>query len=78
MECCGNEVKTPFCPMCGRPIKRTPLLTLLWHVQSHIRINQRVLSKKEQYKGHHESCNRALVKWSDWAKALKKVIQKEK
>lgn len=75
MNCCGKEVKTPFCPMCGKPTERTPLMTLLWHIQRHIELNKRALSKPEQYEGNHKSCKKALEKWSAWAEELKRVMQ---
>lgn len=75
MKCCEKEVKTPFCPMCGKSTERKPLLTLLclWHIQHCVERNQRALLKPEQYKGHHKSCEKVLCKWSEWAAELSKA-----
>ena len=75
MECCNQTVETPFCPLCGKPTKREPLLTLLWHIQGRVRLNERSLAKPEQYGGHHKSCQKAIAKWSEWAKALEKMMK---
>ena len=76
MECCNQNVETPFCPECGKAIDRKPMSTLLWHIQRHVRLNERTLSKPEQYEGDHKSCRKALKKWSEWAAGLQKMMKK--
>lgn len=89
MECCGNKVETPFCPMCGKATQGASIIqSLLWHIHTRIVTNKRHLKETEEYikEGNKSSwrrrepdiemTKRSLEKWTSWEKALRELIKK--
>ena len=74
-ECCGKQVKTKFCPDCGRPSSLKPGLTLLHHCRTQVLINERRKKRREQYAGEGQVVVRSLQKWMDWVAFLEEVLK---
>ncbi len=47
MQCCGQEVKTPFCPMCGNKEILLPayIVGLIAHIKKHIGEEMAILER---------------------------------
>jgi hypothetical protein len=49
VTCCGEVLKTPFCPLCGRPAAlEHPLLQLLAHVRS-LQVSQKKIERFDSW-----------------------------
>lgn len=82
MKCCGNEVTTPFCPMCGKPQSgEGPLYDLLAHIRKELskhrgrqeRIRQGI--GQTPYEGETEKLSRWIAKWEAWRDAIVGIIE---
>lgn len=69
IKCCSKELKTRFCPHCGKEnsMYYHPLMGLLLHTETQIK---KLCKNKERNK-------HALIKWASWAAVLKRVIKEE-
>ena len=84
MLCCGEDVKTPFCPSCGKKNPSVfPLQELLAHVRSQcgakltmFKINKRKEERGEgEYWGYRAKGDmKKHERWKRWMEALEKVI----
>ncbi len=90
MNCCGREVKTPFCPHCGKECNSHPLSGLLVHVQGRVNHFRKATErwKKvvenndkpdgyliEKQRGFLEKNQRLLDRWQLWLDALEKLTK---
>lgn len=70
MKCCGNDVKTPFCPMCGNS-QNSPGATLLAHIYEHVRESKRKLDavrrSRQESTANLRRRERVIEKWEGWA-----------
>lgn len=86
--CCGEEVKTRFCPHCGKEVNKEPILELLAHIKKSM--GEKVSRAKQTRRWADEGRNGeswdsrianrdALAKkWTDWHNALVTLIQEKK
>jgi hypothetical protein len=75
VRCCGEDRQTPFCPLCGRPLRQAgPLETLLAYLRLQARNHRRRLEETERAGGKYErlvaSRRRTVAKWEGWVAAL--------
>jgi hypothetical protein len=84
VKCCGEIVKTPFCPMCGRPSSGHSLVSLLSYCRKHLKATEASYRKmkKDQEQGDDSfslkrsfnSSKSKLRKWSQWVASLEAVL----
>lgn len=87
-RCCGQLVTTPYCPLCGTPIRRFgPLDDLLVYLKKSEKMARTVLqgSKEElakaadpgsqqRYQRAVEKGNRIADKWATWISELENLM----
>jgi len=80
-KCCGNELSTPFCPLCGNG---TPddLKSLMLHVEKQIANHQRALGRFEDWANGKEGARytkrltqfkNRIKKWTVWRDGLQEL-----
>jgi hypothetical protein len=86
--CCGQTVRTPFCPYCGRVFyNANGLEGLLAHIQRHVLAFEkraeklRLRFKDDPEKGEEKAnqwCGAVTQRrWKEWEEALIKVMKEE-
>lgn len=90
--CCGAEVKTPFCPSCGKQLKPAdPLRGLLAHVRSMAKMQETIRENRrnspsrqprddEQKRKRERRQKRdeaRCAKWKAWGDALEALLDSQ-
>ena len=86
--CCGKEVKTRFCPHCGREVNRKPAEGLLDHVAKIMGVKERAAERSREWaetNNNDKRCERRVQqdeatarKWLDWHNALVSLLLLER
>lgn len=88
MTCCGQEVTTPFCPLCGERKRGDPLLSLLMHLRaSHKSLAGRLreIEGNPRYQdglgdmhprllSMAKNLRRSVSKWKSWIEAVERAL----
>lgn len=88
MRCCGEEVETPFCPMCGSTgVKGHGIDGLLHYLKSNLKSSKRYEARTIKWAkdatgvasdSHKEQRlqkrRRVVLKWESWLGALERMI----
>jgi hypothetical protein len=78
--CCGNLVKTPFCPNCGNKAGTSPLQSLLSYVRGQAAsMRRRADEDAAEFPGRKSNARyeRGAAKWEAWRDALEATLSKE-
>jgi hypothetical protein len=82
MKCCGrDDVTTPYCPHCGKQLRRNDALGLLAYCKMHRdRAVERVAWCEKNVGNLGESRRAAarLAKWGGWTTALEGLLKETK
>ena len=73
LTCCGEILKTPFCPQCGSKAEDSPLRSLLRHLEiqvSKAQVELDKITKNERFSHQIPRYQRILEKWTRWRDAL--------
>lgn len=79
--CCGEERKTPFCPICGTVLNsnHANIQGLLAHIRAHTKGQTATCEADEHDYPHNLTMNRrrrrALHKWQSWESAIVGLIE---
>lgn len=80
--CCDRELKTPFCPFCGKDMRpKTPLVELRNHCAWYLLSNEKHIKDCRKAGGsalvYVPNYERLVSKWQVWVEALDKAIALE-
>lgn len=85
-NCCGEERKTPYCPICGKSTgTQHNLTTLLSFIEAHVNRCQGEVNNAEEEPYANKALQehrlkmrkRTLGKWLNWREAVTKAIQRQ-
>lgn len=75
VRCCGEDRRTPFCPLCGKEIApEASVLNLLAYLSANAGKARKDLEEIEPGSHKHDSKKKTLDKWGTWEVGLKRLI----